>query len=189
MTLPVAQLSSGSPFNVRAIFFRGCEWKMDDDFDPLRAGQPLLGHFAVAPKSYTAATLHIDAPEPREVRAYAFATTLDFTYRLGEADKTYDEAAVEKLKIVASMSATLVADYLLADRADQPDAAVLENWLRGPSLAHIWPYWREFCHSTMLRMNLPVTIIPLMVMGPKPERPAPEELASPPTRKPRKKAG
>jgi preprotein translocase subunit SecB len=38
----------------------------------------------------------------------------------------------------------------------------LEEFGRTVSLLHVWPYWREFVHSTTTRMGLPPLRVPLL---------------------------
>lgn len=176
------------PYALRAIYLSGCTTRLGEDFDPLVPGQPLgaifrTGESQVACREMTFA----DEAEQRLERGCVFTTRFEFAYTLNpEAALPSPESGLGS-GIAAQISADITVDYRLNLDAFPPREE-LEKWARTSVMVHAWPYWREFCHSSMLRMNLPVTMIPLIQFADQPPPAPPRELAPATKRKARKPA-
>lgn len=157
-----AQEARVLPYALRSIYLRDCTTWMDKGFDPLLPGQRLSAVFRTGEgrvdcrestmKGYDGET---------KIRSCTFTTRFDFAYtKAAEDDTPQSDEDIEKA-LVAKITAEISADYLI-NTPDFPGSENLHRWGNSNVMLHAWPYWREFCHSTMLRMNLPVTMIPLV---------------------------
>ena len=151
------------PFRLRTIYVRESSTKFDEAFDPLKPGQQLSAQFKSAPHSYFVTGEVAEDGVTKVPQSYTFVTRFEFMYMLGDAILPDDPTAPIEGKAVASISADIAVDYLKNPQAPEPTEEEALAWGGGSALLHAWPYWREFCHSSMLRMNLPVLIVPFMV--------------------------
>lgn len=174
-------------FVLRAIYVRDSVGKLEDGFDPLVPGQQLLGQFTAHPLGYVTSFESQDPAVEPLTKSCSFLTRFEFYYRHQPDGVQPSEADVPKLKLAATIVATVAADYIIEDGAPAPKPDALQRWGQSSAVMHTWPYWREFCSTTMLRMNLPVTLAPLMVVGSKREQAVPKETVKPPPRKSRKR--
>lgn len=163
---PVARRTKKSeshPFSLRAVYLReGKQW-IKDDFDPLLPGQPLFGQIKVASHKIQVQEAIENVPDAKAIKSCRI--TIDFGFRyLSNKEKPEDEE--NEGNMVAEISARITVDYLLKS-SKTPPKEKLEQWAKSNSLLHCWPYWREFCHSTLLRMNLPITMMPMVELDKK----------------------
>jgi hypothetical protein len=77
----------------------------------------------------------------------------------------------------ASIQVDIAVEYCL-DGEKMPNAESLKAWAASGVLTHAWPYWREFCHSMMVKMSLPVIMVPLLNLLP-PTAPAALQVMQP----------
>lgn len=148
------------PFSLRAVYLReGKQW-MSDDFDPMLPGQPLSGQFMVSGPKFELQEAVENIPEAKTIRSFRVASGFAFRYLNIQMDTQLKEGEEEK-HLVVEISARITVDYLI-EVPETPPQEKLEQWASNNALLHCWPYWREFCHSTLLRMNLPITMIPMM---------------------------
>lgn len=150
------------PYSLRAIYIRDSSTWMDPRFDPLVPGQQLSAVFRTGEGSVDCRETTMQTEDDQiSIRSCTFITRFDFAYRRTEEMPTPPtEEDIEK-SLVAKISVEIAADYLV-NTPDFPDGDALQRWGNSNALLHTWPYWREFCHSTLVRMNLPVTIIPMV---------------------------
>ena len=153
------------PFSLRAVYWReGRQW-MSDNFDPMLPGQPIFGQFKASDRRIEIRETIENIPDAKPIKSCLVTSNFEFRYLNAQLDKQYNEEADGKC-LVAQISARITVDYLI-EVAETPPHEKLEQWASNNALLHCWPYWREFCHSTLLRMNLPVTMMPMMVIGKK----------------------
>lgn len=131
------------------------------DFDPLRPDQKLFGRFSSSTQDYwinfEGAGDGVDAI----ARSCTFATKFDLMVNL--APTAAAPVDMEPVK-AATVSATLAARYLFSSELATPTVDEIEAFGRTSALVHQWPYWREFCHSSLVRMHLPLMMVPLLVL-------------------------
>ena len=149
------------PFTLRSIYVRNSSARIDDHFDPLLPGQQLMPIFRIGEgRCDCRETKYTENDKDAVLRSCAFTTRFEFAYtRPTDGDQPVSDEDIEKL-IAAQITADITLDYLI-NLPSFPDSDALKQWASENVILHAWPYWREFCHSTMLRMNLPVTMIPL----------------------------
>jgi len=148
-------------YELRDIYLRESHTKLGLGFDPTIGGSELTGEFRILGGGSECRTQ--DAPTPdgtkQTLRTCVFTTRFEFRYlRAGLLDPATQEPIV-----AAEITADITTDYQ-CNTPDFPDEANLLKWGQSNVLLHAWPYWREFCHSTLLRMRLPVTLMPLFRM-------------------------
>lgn len=172
------------PYTLRAIYLRNSETWMDPKFDPLLPGQHLAGIFRTGEGSVDCRETTLETEHGRfHSRSCTFVARYDFAYRRGEPGAEPADEDIEK-SLVAKISVEFAADYLI-NTPGFPDGDALQSWGNSNVLLQTWPYWREFCHATLLKMGLPVTIIPMIQLANEPEKPQPSETQVP-QKKPRR---
>lgn len=156
------------PYTLRAIYIHKSQLRLADEFDPIMPGQPLQGKFRTEGGQ-------VICKETKELvsgddvsattRSCTFITHFEFRY-VQPADVAQPDVDTEAY-LVAEISADIAIDYLIGV-PEMPSQDDMQQWGASNVLLHAWPYWREYCHNAMTRMNLPVSIIPLLqVTAPK----------------------
>lgn len=150
------------PFTLRSIYLReGREW-IADGFDPTLPGQQLYGQFKTAGTRIDIQEAIENIPNAQPIKTCRITSNFKFRYLNGISEREADNANDSDDKyLVAEVSASFTVDYLINGQENPPQEK-LEQWASSNALLHCWPYWREFCHSTLLRMNLPLTMMPMM---------------------------
>lgn len=141
---------------------------MLDGFDPMIPGQPLFAQFRISGNKIEGKEAVENKPNSKTVRTCRFTSNFEFRYLNSPIDLTPDESEEARKHLIVEIFACITIDYLLTT-SKMPSQDKLEQWASGNALLHSWPYWREFCHSTLSRMNLPVTMLPLMEINPEKE--------------------
>lgn len=149
------------PFSLRSVYWReGKQW-MSDNFDPMLPGQQLFGQFKASGHRVEVREAVENIPDAKPIRTCLITTNFQFRYLNTQIELPKNEEDGKYL--VAEISARITVDYLI-ETSESPPNEKLEQWASSNAVLHCWPYWREFCHSTLLRMNLPVTMMPMMVI-------------------------
>ena len=150
------------PYSLRSIYLRNCATWMDKNFDPLLPGQELLAIFRTGEGRVDCRESSLQENNKEiKFRSCTFTTCFEFAYtKAGGNNTSQSDEEIEKA-LIAKVSAEISVDYII-NTPDFPDSENLHRWGNSSVVPHAWPYWREFCHSTLLRMNLPVTMIPLV---------------------------
>ena len=145
------------------IYLRGSKNWMSDGFEPTLPGQQLDGKYKVSGDKIICRELTLD-PDDSLIGSCVFITNFEFRYfKTINNDKSVSDQ--EDPKLVAEVSAQFAADYLVKG-PDTPPEKEFQVWARTAVILHCWPYWREYCQSSLARMHLPVAIMPLMLMPP-----------------------
>lgn len=164
----MAELETPStlPLALRSIYLRESSTRFRENFDPLKPGQPLQMQAKFAPIGYLVnGDMPIDGGEVVP-RSYTFLTQFEFNYFAGPFDTSVPIESIDTSDPVAKITAQIGVDYLVTPGETTPTEDRLHSWANSAALVHAWPYWREFAHNTMMRMNLPVMMIPLLVTTP-----------------------
>lgn len=157
------------PFTLRAVYLHDSQIRMSDGFDPMIPGQPLVAQFRQVGGRIACQELTPEDGSGKTLRSCVFIPHFDFRY-FRKNDKEISESEVgNEANVVAELSADIAVDYIV-NLPDNPPEDLLAQWGSSNVLLHAWPYWREFCHSTLARMNLPVTIMPMINLQP-PDKP------------------
>jgi len=157
-----AEKQKALPFSLRAVYLREGKQLMSDAFDPMLPGQQLFPQFKASGHRVEVRETVENIPDAIPVKSCVITTNFQFRYLNTQHDKLSKEEDDNKY-LVAEISARITVDYLIGT-PETPQKEELEHWATKNALLHCWPYWREFCHSTLLRMNLPVTMMPMMII-------------------------
>jgi len=157
-----AKKQAALPFSLRSVYLReGKQWMLED-FDPMVPGQPMFGQFKASGHRVEVREAVENVPDAKPIRSCLISTNFQFRYLNTQLEKLPKDEDDGKY-VVAEISARIATDYLI-EAAETPPKDELEHWASRNAVLHCWPYWREFCHSTLLRMNLPVTMMPMLVI-------------------------
>lgn len=139
---------------LRYIYLRNSSTKMAQTFNPLQPNQQLhiVSKFSPLGSFQTGVSL-----------GFVVEYTVLYFLADGAAPQSAPEAMDETLA-VARINAEFAVDYALAAGALPPTSERLQQFGNGSAMLHTWPYWREYCHATMMRMSLPVMMVPLLTV-------------------------
>jgi len=152
--------------SLKSIYIREGRLWIADDFNPLIPGQELLGEYRII-KNHKRMTTDLQLSDSLK-RWYAFITKYEFRYRMKPQNPNTEG------KLIAEVIASISADYEAIDPESISDDQ-LAQW--GETVIfHTWPYWREYCQTSLTRMNLPTAIMPLLVASQKQEADKPAAL-------------
>lgn len=144
---------------IRAVYVRKSSLEISDEFNPLVPGQKLNGAFTWKPDGYAVTEIPPGEGRPEITRSIAFHNQFNFVFHFGDPPKEAVPLSADAPKPAATLAACIAVDYLLT--GDQPEPEEIAKYINN-SMVHAWPYWREYCHSSMLRMQLPVVLAPLL---------------------------
>lgn len=139
----------GFNLTLRTIYLRECSGSLAADFEPLKGGQKLAGQL----RKFAAICVRTEFTDTdgKTTPGLVFLTKFEFQY-LHEEDPE---------RVAAMLSATIATVYNLKEGAEFDQAAAFA-WGESSALFHAWPYWREYAHATLARLNLPVALMPML---------------------------
>lgn len=151
------------PLQLNAIYIRSSRTELAPTFNPTIPGQEVAGEFRMNPCE-TPSEIVVGPKDSPTSTILAFVSSFEFRYsRVAEdADRS---VPLNLDDVCATICVDIAVEYLL--QGEMPSPEQLKAWAASASLNHAWPYWREFCHSTMVKMQLPVSLVPLLNMQPK----------------------
>lgn len=164
------------PFQLRSIYIKDSMTKLSPGFSPVIPDQTMAAHFRMMPSDVYDVTGPTQ-PSPDEVTSVAFTTRFEFIYTRNLNVEITPETFQDS-DICARITADISVDYALVS-SEMPVPEALQAWSMTAALTQSWPYWREFCHSAMSRMGLPVSIMPLLSLSNSPDPAKPPPLAKP----------
>lgn len=151
---------------IQMVYLYSSEAKIYNGFDPLIPNQELIGQFNINTKSCTKKVVQEENGVTHRLLVYQ--TEARMRYLKGSVqdeleDSLENEEQVEKL-IAAEIIALFTSEYLIKCDEELSQDAIMEfGRLNVPH--QIWPYWREYSHSTCSRMSLPVSMLPMFVIN------------------------
>jgi len=144
---------------IKMVYLENSEIKLYNDFDPLAPGQELIGQFRIGTKSSTLKETVQDDTTQRFIR---FHVSAGMRYLKGPILSKLDENNISDF-LASEITASFIAEYAIIGDEIISDECVKEfGKVNAPF--NVWPYWREYCHSTCSRMALPVTVIPMLTI-------------------------
>lgn len=183
-----------APFALRAIYLRNSRIRMVEDLDPLLPGQEMHAQFRTE-KTFRVLARETKAPGQKTLESLIFILGFAFRYSkpmqaaIQSEQSGVDEVVADDPNLLAEISAEIAIDYqIINGTASNLDPALVQNWGQGSAMVHAWPYWREYCHSAMIRMNLPLSLMPMIdirSMQPMPSPPPLPNTSASPKKKPR----
>ena len=166
------------PLELRSIYVRSMHSETMPTFNPTIGGQQLAGEFRVTP-SEVPIVVAIDSGTDDHATLLSFISSFEFRY--SRVIEGIEMPIPSPGDICATICVDIAAEYQLT--GEMPSAEHLKGWGETISLNHVWPYWREFCASTMTRMSLPLAIAPLLNIRTKAPELADEIALVPPRQK------
>lgn len=162
------------PLNLRAIYIRESQTAIGEHFDPLVAGQQLQGWHSASPGGARLVEVKISDAD-KVVHSLEFTTNFEFVYRSPQPGQPPPPETVEAnesslaefegVPLAARVSASIVASFVISDGVAPPDPNEIVKLAQTTVLHASWPYWREFCQTAFHRMQMPQTLIPLLVIS------------------------
>lgn len=155
--------------DIQHVYISASNSSFHNDFDPLMPNQMLTGQYTINTVRIDLKTLTDEESNVthRFLRCYVQA---GMRYFLGEqpTDEEMQNEAWIKSKLASEISAIYCVEYSI-----RPDVELTseENAEFGRVNVpyHVWPYWREYCQNTCNRMNLPVSVVPMLIIDPIPK--------------------
>jgi len=74
----------------------------------------------------------------------------------------FDEG-IEDPEVLAILEAVMYADYKVSDIEILGDQDALNTFALNNAPYHVWPYWREYVTSQLIRMNMPKLVLPMFL--------------------------
>ena len=152
--------------SIQMVYLHSTEAKIYNGFDPLIPNQELIGQYNIATKSFYVKELHEETGVKHKFLVYQ--TEARMRYLRGPIsdelkESLESEEQLDKLMAV-EIAAIFTSEYAITCDEELPQEAILEfGRINVPH--QVWPYWREYCHSTCSRMSLPVSILPMFVIN------------------------
>ena len=153
--------------SIQMVYLHSTEAKIYNGFDPLMPNQELVGQYGISIKSCHVKELQ-DEESGATHKLLVYQTEAGMRYLKGPVsdelkENLESEEQLDKL-IAAEITAVFVSEYVIKCDEELPQDAILEfGRINVPH--QIWPYWREYCHSTCARMSLPVSILPMFAIN------------------------
>jgi len=136
------------------VFVLHAEAHLEGDFDPKYTKESLGVQLLFSPKGNVD---HFELSNDSNVEQKA--TVLRYSVETGVRFVAVDGESREEPLVRASITATFAADYVIKHPELVDDEGVTE--FSQNVVYHVWPYWREFIHSTSSRLRLPTAILPM----------------------------
>jgi hypothetical protein len=152
--------STPHAFTLQAIYIRDSQIRLVNGFDPMVPNQSLNGQLRCTPKESYCRIVPSSVEPGASTTLCAFKTEFEFQYLTPHSDNRPIEHADTDKNLAAQIRAEMVAEYIVSG-TDFPSGERVASWAVNNVVLHCWPYWREYCQSSMQRMGLPVTMVPL----------------------------
>lgn len=152
--------------SIQMVYLHSTEAKIYNGFDPQIPNQELVGQYNIETKSCFVKELQEETGVKHKFLVYQ--TEARMRYLKGPISEELkecleNEELLNKL-VAAEIVATFVSEYAIKCEEELPQDSILEfGRINVPH--QVWPYWREYCHSTCARMSLPVSILPMFVIN------------------------
>jgi len=138
------------------VYVRKAEAHTEGNFDP-KYSKDQLGvqiKFATVPE-VERFELSDDSDPEQKIRFLRFSVETGVRFVVADSHDTSDPA------VRAEITATFSADYAVKNQNDVTDDGVMAFSESENVTYHVWPYWREFIHSTCARLRLPSAVLPM----------------------------
>jgi hypothetical protein len=150
------------------VYLHSTETRFCNNFDPLVPNQELIGQFNIAVKSCSLKEIKEESGAKHQILVFQTEASMRYLKApIPEELKDAQDSDEQLEKLMASeIIANFVSEYVIKgiDAEELGKEATFE-FARVNVPHQIWPYWREYCHSTCARMSLPVSILPMYVIN------------------------
>lgn len=134
--------------------------KLENDFEPNIAGQPLQAQFLVTGQRLGRSGAAAGSIGPSPSETFVYLTSFEFKYFNTPMPGPTPFENVEQYPLAATIQADIASIYT-GPLLGSMDADALNVWGIRNAVLHQWPYWRELCQSSLSRMGLPIVAVPL----------------------------
>ena len=158
MTADEALERAKAALRIQDVWMRDARAWMAAEFDPQFSNVERLG---VQHKHVVAHATLGEVTDGDQQTPYLYRVYLELGMRLVPTDESpsADQAASDTLNPLATIEATLVAEY---GTQEDPGEEALNAFATRNASYHVWPFWREYVVSQCDRMRLPRVMIPTM---------------------------
>jgi hypothetical protein len=104
------------------------------------------------------------SPSAARVEQAILRLSIDFTFRI--VKRALDDDSPEENFL--TVACKFEADYGLRE-GHSPSEAEISSFHRGNAVFNCWPYFREYIHSSVVRMGFPPPPVPFLRLQPKPD--------------------
>lgn len=140
------------------VFITNSTSSLSDDFDPKFDARS--DRLSFQTKNFVTASAVIEG-ESEEGLLQMFRVTSELGIRIICKDDV-DEGNPDP-EILAQVEATMEADYSITDLSIVEDQEALDAFALKNVSYHVWPYWREYVTSQLMRMNMPKLVLPMLL--------------------------
>lgn len=152
-----------SDFKLDNIYLRSSSVQMNDGFDPI--GRGTFGRWKIESQDIINQHASVDDADgnPIETKGFLLVVTKFVYFGFRQTGSIEQDKGLNINDHVFKITADIAASYLLESSVDLNDD--IYKKINKNSVIHVWPYWRELLQSTMLRMSLRPSIVPLYPKG------------------------
>jgi hypothetical protein len=140
------------------VFVTNSTCNLNPDFDPKFDARS--ENLSFQTKNFVTASAVIEG-EGEDGLLQMFRVTSELGIRVVCKDDV--EAGVDEPEVLALVEATMEADYSITDASIIDDQEALDTFALNNVSYHVWPYWREYVTSQLLRMNMPKLVLPMLL--------------------------
>jgi hypothetical protein len=169
-----------SALSINSVYLRKSSIEMHDDFEPSLRPQALdvqTKANAIRHRIISGDPIEGSTEEPRKWIAIDVEVGARFLLR-DPADLVRQHGSTEEIaeRIVGCQVEAIFSTVYACDPSNVPPPEAINEFARVNALYHVWPFWREFLHSTCGRLSIAAVTLPMMVVR------SSKEAASPPTK-------
>jgi len=153
--------------DLQSIYLHASSSAFLNEFDPLIGNQQLSGQFRID-------TLRVDKKSITENTAthqflrYFIQAGMRYIKGIPSDDEMKNEEWV-KSNLASEITAIFCVEYLIKAEEELSNDEIKE-FGRVNAPYHVWPYWREYCQNTCVRMSLPATMVPMLIIDTVPKQ-------------------
>lgn len=142
---------------------RSSNMQIAKDFDPKLNSKRLAVQFMQQPLNANIVTFTPENESQTRLLRVEVLTGVRFV-EVDQIDGSDDEvisAPQDDVEphVKAELKATFIAEYALT--CDDLSQDAINEFSKKNAGFHIWPYWREYLHTTCSRCNLPPVVVPM----------------------------
>ena len=182
-------------FGLRSVYLRSSHIDLDERFEPWVGGIDLEVQLRHQVSSHRLLTLHQEPGSANTTgkdgysnMAVDVVVAARFLFKdlaqAVELDGKRPEVTIDGKAVAATVEAKFSAVYDIS-RESPPPKDLIETFVKIGPIVHVWPFWREFLHSTCGRINVMPVVLPIMIVGDKgnQKRPATVKISKSPAKR------
>lgn len=152
--------------DLQSIYLHASSSAFLNEFDPLIGNQQLSGQFKIDTLRVDKKSIFEDTATHQFLR-YFVQAGMRYIKGLPSDDEMKNEEWV-KSNLASEITAIFCVEYLIKSEEDLSNDEIKE-FGRVNVPYHVWPYWREYSQNTCVRMSLPATMVPMLIIDTTPK--------------------